>query len=125
MKNQEMKFILPFIFLLVQTFLCFSQEREGETYRITNHGTVIDIQPYVNALNAANMQYHRLKNQRNIIVFDTGVTVELFSGAELIASGREINLENYPDSFPSPRIIPQFFLGSNNYILEQRNNISK
>ena len=125
MKKHKTKFLLPLFFLLAQTFLSFSQELEGETYRITNHGTVADIQPYINALNAANMQYHRLKNLRNKIVFETGVEVELFSCTELISAGRTINTEDYPDSFPANYLKPKFYLGSGNFILEEHGNILK
>ena len=108
--------------LLILFFLALSarsQEQANQTYRIINNGTVENIQPYIDALNNANMKYHRLKNARYIITFSTGVKVELFSAAELIAAGRNINLADYPETFVN-RIEPVFSLGPNNIIMEQR-----
>lgn len=124
MKNMN-KFLSALSVLLLAIIVAFSQEREGETYRILSTGNASEIEPYINALNAANMQYHRLKNQRHTIVFDTGVKVELFSGTELITAGREININDYPESFPVSRQEPNFFLGANNYILEEHRNTTK
>jgi hypothetical protein len=101
------------------------QEQVNVTYRITDNGSIRDVQPYINALNAANMKYHRLKNTRYTIIFDTGVKVELFSAAELIAAGKQINLADYPDSFDSSRQEPVFSLGQNNYIMEMHRPVTK
>ena len=102
-----------------------AQEQQGKTYVITDNGSVKNVQPYIDALNNADMKYHRLKNKRYTIIFDTGVTVQLFSATELIAIGRNINLENYPDSFDSARQEPVFLLGQNNFILEQHKPLIK
>ena len=44
-----------------------AQEIQGQTYTITSNGSVSDIQPYIAAMNKADMKYHRLKNSRNTI----------------------------------------------------------
>ncbi|MCW3070361.1 MAG: hypothetical protein JWO44_251 [Bacteroidetes bacterium] len=108
--------------LIILFFLALpakSQEQANQTYRIIDNGTVQNVQPYIDALNSANMKYHRLKNTRFIITFSTGVKVELFSAAELIAAGRNINLADYPETFIN-RVEPIFSLGPNNIIMEQR-----
>lgn len=117
------------LFITVLFFsLAFSanaQEQENVTYRITDNGSVRDVQPYILALNKANMQYHRLKNTRTTVTFDTGVKVELFSATELIAAGRPISLADYPDSFDATRQEPVFSLGQNNHIMEMHHPVDK
>lgn len=120
--------------LLKITFLfigiCFSmilraQEVQGQTYAITSNGSVTDIQPYIAAMNNSDMKYHRLKNTRHTIEFNTGVKVELFSAAEINASVRALNLSDYPENFASTRDIPVFSLGPNNFIMEEHHTTSK
>lgn len=96
-----------------------AQEVQGQTYTITSNGTVADVQPYINALNNSDMKYHRLKNSRNSIVFESGVTVQLFSATEMNTAGRSLNLADYPESFDASRDMPVFSLGPNNIIMEQ------
>jgi hypothetical protein len=110
-------FALIFLFLIALS--ARSQEQANQTYRIIDNGTVQNVQPYIDALNTANMKYHRLKTARFTITFSTGVKVELFSAAELIAAGRAINLADYPEAFVN-RVEPVFSLGPNNIIMEQR-----
>lgn len=121
-----MKALSLFIALTFSLVLSASaQEQVNVTYRITDNGSVRDVQPYINALNNASMKYHRLRNTRYTIIFDTGVKVELFSAAELIAAGRRISLSDYPDSFDSSRQEPVFSLGQNNYIMEMHHPVDK
>jgi hypothetical protein len=122
--NTLLKTIFVFI-LFTFSMMLKAQEQEGKTYIITDNGSVQNIQPYIDALNSSNMKNHRLKNTRNTIIFTTGVTVKLFSAAEMIANGRTINLNDYPDSFDSNRDEPTFSLGSNNFIMEMHHVTSK
>ena len=120
--------LLKFIFLFIG--ICFSmilnaQEVQGQTYVITSNGTVSDIQPYIAALNNSDMKYHRLKNTRHTIEFNTGVKVELFSAAEINTGVRPLNLSDYPESFATTRDIPVFSLGPNNFIMEEHHVVSK
>ena len=96
-----------------------AQEIQGQTYAITSNGTVTDIQPYIAAMNNSDMKYHRLKNVRHTIEFNTGVKVELFSASEINTSVRSVNLSDYPVAFDSKRDIPVFSLGPNNLIMEE------
>lgn len=117
---------ITFIFsLLAISTSLKAQEEQGKTYIITDNGSIKNVQPYIDALNSANMKYHRLKNTRYTIVFDTGVTVQLFSAAECKANGKNINLADYPDSFDSSRQEPVFSLGQNNYIMEAHKPVNK
>ena len=122
------RLILKSLFLLafmVVATIAISQEQNNVTYKIVDNGSVTNIQPYIDALNSANFKYHRLRNSRNLITFDTGLKVELYSANELIANGRNITVTDYPESFPSNREVPLFVLGSNNFILEQHTSTGK
>lgn len=123
-KKKSIKNFGIYIFLIFSITLN-AQEKQGETYLIKDNGSVKNVQSYIDAFNNANMKYHRLKTKRYTIIFDTGVTVELFSATELIANGRNISLSDYPDSFDSSRQEPVFLLGQNNFILEQKNPLIK
>lgn len=120
--------LLKSLFLFSALFfsiLIKGQEIQGQTYAITNNGTVTDIQPYILALNNSNMKYHRLKNTRHIIEFTSGVKVELFSATEINASVHTLNLSEYPENFSAERDVPIFSLGPNNFIMEEHHTKSK
>lgn len=109
-----------FVLTFFMAFIGLSaQEQNNQTYRIIDNGSVLNVQPYLDALNASNMKYHRLKNTRTTIVFESGLKIELFSATELQTAGITINLNDYPDSFPASRVEPLFQLGANNFILEK------
>ena len=124
MKSNILKITLLFIGIVLN-FSIKAQEKQGETYIITDKGSVSNVQPYIDALNNSDMKYHRLKNTRNTIVFVTGVTVQLFSATEINSNAHPMVLSNYPDSFSSSRDVPVFSLGQNNYIMEQHHVTSK
>ncbi len=120
--------LLKIIFLFAG--ICFSmilnaQEIQGQTYAITSNGSVTDIQPYIDAMNNSDMQYHRLKNTRHTIEFNTGVKAELYSATEINTAVRALNLSDYPENFSSTRDIPVFSLGPNNFIMEEHHVVSK
>lgn len=101
------------------------KEAKGQTYIIIDKGSVKDIQPYIDALNNSDMGNHRLLNKRYIVVFKTGVKVELFSASEISKSGLFINLSDYPESFDASRQEPIFALGANNFIIEYHTSSAK
>jgi|APLak6261662433_1056034.scaffolds.fasta_scaffold00035_2 hypothetical protein len=118
MKTQATIRNLFVLFFLIASFGLSAQEQNNQTYHIINNGTVQNVQPYIDALNASNLKYHRLKDTRTTILFETGLKVELYSATELVAAGRSINLADYPVSFPATRVEPTFVLGANNFIIE-------
>lgn len=120
---KSLSLFITFLFFFVLSTK--AQEQENVTYRIVDNGSATNVQAYINALNKSNMKYHRLKNTRHIITFDTGVKVELFSATELIAAGKTIVLADYPESFDPQNAEPIFLLGQNDYILEPRTNKGK
>lgn len=116
--------------LLIACGIAFScimsgQEIQGQTYSITNNGTVSNIQPYIDAMNNSDMKYHRLRNTRTTIIFETGVSVELFSAAEINGTVRVLDISAFLENFPLNRDLPVFSLGPNNFIMEQHNVTSK
>ncbi|MGZ4072673.1 MAG: hypothetical protein ACXVDZ_04125 [Bacteroidia bacterium] len=122
--NIILKISLLFVGIIL-SFTIRAQEIKDKTYHITDNGSVKDIQPYIDALNKSNMRYHRLRNSRNTIVFNTGVTVQLFSAAEINENVHPMVLSDYPESFDSKRDVPAFYLGPNDFIIEQHHLNSK
>ena len=118
MKSKGLKIILLFVGIIYCSAIN-AQEINGQTYVITNNGSVTDVQPYIDALNNSNMKNHRLKSTRNTIVFNTGVSVQLFSASEINTTSHPLNLADYPENFEPTRDIPVFSLGPNNFIMEE------
>ncbi|MCX6294727.1 MAG: hypothetical protein NTX97_01460 [Bacteroidetes bacterium] len=124
MKSKVFKIILLFAAIIYGPILK-AQEINGQTYVITNNGSVTDVQPYIDALNNSDMKNQRLKNTRNTIVFKTGVAVQLFSASEINTAGHILNLSDYPEHFETTRDIPAFSLGPNNFIMEEHHVTGK
>lgn len=122
--NNLLKSILLFVGIVFCTVLN-AQEIQGKTYAITGKGTVTNVQPYIDALNNSDMKYHRLKNTRTTIEFNTGVKVELFSATEINATVHPLTMSDYPEKFSATRDVPVFSLGPNNFIMEEHHVVSK
>jgi hypothetical protein len=101
------------------------KEINGQTYHITENGSVTNIQPYIDAMNNSDFKNHRLLNKRYTIIFQTGLKVELFSAKEISQSGLPITLSDYPEKFDLSRQEPVFALGANNFIIEYHTANSK
>lgn len=109
--------LIAFLFFCLLTSYAFGQGKPN-TYKVINKGTVADTKPYEDALSAANMDSHRLRDKRAVIIFETGVTVELFSAKELVSLGYNVNPEEFEvEKNPSSQR-PVFAIGPNNYILQ-------
>ena len=129
-KHNKMKanILLKIVLLFIGIFFSVAinaQEIQGQTYAITSNASVTDIQPYIAAMNNSDMKYHRLKNTRHTIEFNTGVKVELFSATEINTAVRPLNLSDYPENFATTRDIPVFSLGPNNFIMEEHHVTGK
>ena len=123
-KNSLVKHILLFLGITFSAILN-AQEIQGKTYAIIGNSAISSMQPYIDALNNSDMKYHRLKKVRNIIEFNTGVKVELFSATEINANVHPLNLSDYSEKFPTNRDIPVFSLGPNNFIMEEHHLTGK
>ena len=122
--KSKIKILLLFAGILL-SFSIKAQEINGKTYTIISNGSVTNIQPYIDALNKADMRYQRLKNSKNIIEFRTGVKVELFSATEINKTVHPLILSDYPENFDSKRDVPVFSLGINDFIMEEHHVNSK
>jgi hypothetical protein len=110
------KLLTIFFFFMLVSFHAFSQGKP-DSYKIVSNGTVQDVKPYKDALNAADMDKYRLRDKRVTIVFETGVKVELFSASELIAMGYNVTITDFEAERAAGQQIT-FALAANNYILE-------
>ena len=125
MKSNSIIKVSLLLVVMLLSFKIKAQEIKGQTYIITDNGSVSDVQPYIDALNKSDMRYHRLRNTRNTIVFNTGVTVQLFSATEINANVHPLVLSDYQESFEAKRDVPVFSLGANNFIMEMHHVNSK
>lgn len=125
MKKSSAGKVIAFLFFCLSISLhSYAQAKPG-SFKVIDNGSVQNIKPYEDALGAANMDSHRLRNKRAVIVFDTGVKVELYSAEELKAMGHNIAPEEFPlDKDPQAQI-PVFSLAANNYILQIHTPIGK
>ncbi len=64
-------------------------------YVVISTGEVTNSQPYLDALDAANWESYRLRNNRSHLSFANGFTIELKSAIELVNSGISVNPSNY------------------------------
>jgi hypothetical protein len=102
-----------------------AQEKNNLSFIIKDHGSVLNIQPYIDAMQNSDMRSHRLKNKRHTITFQTGLTVELFSATEMLENGLPIIISEFLEEFPSSRRDPVFALGANNFIIEYHTSAAK
>lgn len=84
-----MKKLLFFLILFVNNL--YSQEMENISYRFLNPNVVENIHAYRKAFSTADMSSFRYENKVNVIEFQGGLKVELFS-AELLKD-KKINLD--------------------------------
>jgi hypothetical protein len=123
-----LKRIIFFILFLLLSFTSFAQqnvfkEMLNVSYSIPNIETISNPEIYVNALNNANMNNHRLKSARNTIQFEGGVKVVLYSAEESFSNGlTNINPNDFPLQIQD-YIPPVFRLADNNYIIELKQTI--
>jgi hypothetical protein len=101
------------------------KEVKDQTYIITDNGSVMNVQPYIDAMNNSDMTSHRLLNKRHTVVFETGIKIELFSAKEMAKNGLNVNLSDYQEDFAPTRREPVFVLGANNFIIEYHSKGSK
>jgi hypothetical protein len=120
-----LKFSAIFIFLICAAHGLKAQEKNNLSYIIKDKGSVLDVQPYINAMANSDFRNHRLKNKRYTITFQTGLTIELFSATEMLANGLAVNPAEYPESFDSSRQEPVFALAPNNFIIEYHTSAAK
>lgn len=124
--NRAQKNILFFLVLFL--FSSFAQqgvfkEKLNSSYTIQNIESIKNSNAYIEAINTANFNNHRLKSERNILQFEGGIKVILFSAEEVLANGMtNINPNDFPVKIEN-YIAPLFRLADNNYIIELKQAI--
>lgn len=85
-------FCCMLLFLFGATLVSFTTH--PSSYRFVNPTVVNDTQLYANALNRSDLDRYRYRDERNVLLFDTGLQVELLSANELLAQGLPVNLNH-------------------------------
>lgn len=80
------KTLLPFLFILF-TFIVDSQEKLTETCQIVSNPENVNLENYIVALNTSNFECFRFETKSRMLVFKSGVVVELFSYKQVTDAG--------------------------------------
>lgn len=83
----KIKYALIFVFCF-QSAILLADEKVGQTFQITNStASKLNLDKYISAVEKSDFSCFRFKKSRRILLFDDGVTLELFSIDELIKNG--------------------------------------
>ena len=82
-----MKKLLLLLAISLSLTSLFAQEKENETYVLLNATEIQNVEDYKIALSLADMTRFRFEGKRNVIEFENGLKVELFSANELTSNG--------------------------------------
>ena len=95
--NMKIKQIIIALCLLATTQL--NSQTDYRSFRVVSTGTVseINITKYEMAISTANLESYRLETKSNILVFDSGVKIELKSAKECYLLGVKIEPSAYDD----------------------------
>ena len=113
--------------LIVNNSITYAQTipNKKQSFKIINNGNVLDINNYCRSIEKANFDPYRLIDKRRIMQFDTGLTIELFSGNELLHTyGKKINynmIQQKGTEIEYPNI---FTISTNGHIVEKMEVIS-
>jgi hypothetical protein len=99
MKKRSPAFIFS-LFIGAFSILLLSFTTPAGSYRFLNPETVTDLTPYSAALEKADMDRYRYIDERNIIVFESGLKVELLSANEMTALGMQVRTERVRTAKP-------------------------
>jgi len=84
-----------FTFLTLLFVLCsilsYGQEEQSKTYQFINPEVVNNTNTYIEAFSTADMTKFRYADKSNIIEFESGLKVELFSASNLISKGFSVD----------------------------------
>jgi len=72
---------------------------------------------YANALDKANMESYRLKNDDVVISFKDGAKCILYSASRMSNQGMKINLSDYKNKFPEEFTLPIFSVHQSGHLL--------
>lgn len=110
---------LTLLFLLISS-ISFGQEVQNKTYRIVNPELVDNTNIYINAFSTADMTIFRYADKSNIIEFESGLKVELFSANKLTSKGIAVDFSKILTTEPSNKGDYVFDISANGkYILQK------
>jgi hypothetical protein len=89
----RLRLMLSGIFLLMFSFLLLSFTTPAGSYVYLNPESVSDLNPYTTALSKADMDRYRYMDERNTIVFESGLKVELLSANEMKVLNMPVRVE--------------------------------
>lgn len=89
----RLRVMLSGILLFVFSLLLFSFTTPSGSYVYVNPKSVSDLTPYTEALSKADMDRYRYMDERNTIVFESGLKVELLSANEMKALNMPVRIE--------------------------------
>ncbi len=89
----RLRVMLSGIFLFVFSILLLSFTTPAGSYVYVNPESVSDLKPYTEALSKADMDRYRYMDERNTIVFESGLKVELLSANEMKALSLPVRIE--------------------------------
>lgn len=84
-----MKKIILILILFVN--YSYGQEVKEKTYKFLNPMMVKNINQYEKAFSTADMSSFRFKDKSNVIEFESGLKVEIFSGQKLFSEGFQVD----------------------------------
>lgn len=79
------------LFLLVFSCHMYGQEIKDSSYKFLNPTSVNNLSDYELAFSTADMSQFRFKEKSNIIQFESGLKVELFSADVLVKNNLKVN----------------------------------
>mgnify|MGYP005656556797 CR=1 FL=1 len=87
----KVKIIIIVIFIIFTFTSTYGQEKIGKTYKFVNPTAVNNLSMYIKSVSTADMNNYRFLNKSSIIIFKSGLKMELFSAYNLINLGIKID----------------------------------
>ena len=118
---------ISIILIIVSNSISYSQNipNKKQSFKIINEGNVLDIDIYCKSIEKANLDPYRLISERRMMQFDTGFTIELYSGNELFETyGKKIDYNTIQQKGTEIEYPNIFTISSNGHIVEKMEVIS-
>jgi hypothetical protein len=117
-------FILIVMFLLSAYAPIQAQEKNNSTFIVKGNNTSTDLNAYIKAMEKADFKCYHLSKTRRTLKFDTGVTVELFSIAEMLANHTNVNSPCQIDESKLNQKAPVYQLTESGFIAEKHDDVN-
>ncbi|MCA6364076.1 MAG: hypothetical protein IM638_13635 [Bacteroidetes bacterium] len=96
------RYVAVLFSMLISAFsiVLLSFSTPAGSYRFLNPEVVTDLTPYTKALEVADMDRYRYMDERNTLLFEGGLKVELLSANEMTALGMPVRMERVRTAKP-------------------------